>query len=254
MESVLEEAKSKGMVLVNHEDLSEIRSEFDSEIQKADKLCDAIDPEETPFKSKYEALNLLERLCSKMEATRTIASLEKNRSNIEELNWRIAKLRLKIGSIYWDCEDFPNAQNLLDLALEYYFPGLGEDINKMCGDESEKRDISKLEPPIFNIPVGRVVVDAMKCLNILGILWAGRGKTSTSFLYLLSAKRFYDDVIHANVVPMNDLNELESTLTHNLFYLAQAYGNAGDALKSSQYCLQVTEGILSKPYELLLYL
>lgn len=59
-----------------------------------------------------------------------------------------------------------------------------------------------------------------------------------SFLYLLAAKQFYDYTIQEE---MNDKTRegLETTLTLNLFYLAQAYGFVGNTDLSALYCHMV---------------
>lgn len=61
-----------------------------------------------------------------------------------------------------------------------------------------------------------------------------------SFLYLLASKKIYDDnIINSKNMTEKQKEEMESTLTHNLFYLAQAYGNNGNPKLSSYYCQQV---------------
>jgi hypothetical protein len=56
-----------------------------------------------------------------------------------------------------------------------------------------------------------------------------------SFLYLLASKKFYDN---SKDMKMSEgvRDEMEANLTNNLFYLAQAYGNIGNADLSSLYC------------------
>jgi hypothetical protein len=71
---------------------------------------------------------------------------------------------------------------------------------------------------------------------------------------LLSAKALYNKQIEQ---PHNKAFEIEldSVYTHNLFYLAQAYGNIGDSEKSSEYChetlqRQLNAGLVDLKYEL----
>lgn len=69
-------------------------------------------------------------------------------------------------------------------------------------------------------------------MNILleGILWAGRGQVKKSLLYLLSVKKMYhsaSDALDSELklkLKKSFASELDSIYTHNLFYLAQAYG------------------------------
>ena len=85
-------------------------------------------------------------------------------------------------------------------------------------------------------------VDFLEALNILGILWAGRGQVRKSFQYLLGANTLYmtikdgaDFKSKAHVLPAV-IEDLENIYTHNCFYLAQAYGNIGDSKLSSIFC------------------
>ena len=128
----------------------------------------------------------------------------------------------------------------------------------------------ELIPPVINITINDELVDAMKCLNMLGtfsachwlklcmlicqsiidcdhavlviiirlndliiflegILWAGRGQVRKSLLYLLSVKNMYQSAFESSynrcLLKKTFWAEIDSIYTHNLFYLAQAYGN-----------------------------
>jgi hypothetical protein len=116
MEGFLEEATAKGLHVVDNSRLGESYQDYDAAIAEADALCLIVDPEETPYVSKYKARDLLDPLCNRMEANRTIASLEKQKDIMDELDWRIASLRFRLGSIAWDVEEPHNTQIELELA------------------------------------------------------------------------------------------------------------------------------------------
>lgn len=59
-----------------------------------------------------------------------------------------------------------------------------------------------------------------------------------SFLYLLAAKQFYDYTIQKEMSAASR-EAMETTLTQNLFYLAQAYGFIGNTELSALYCHMV---------------
>jgi hypothetical protein len=91
------------------------------------------------------------------------------------------------------------------------------------------------------------VLEAMKCLNMFGILWSGRGQMKKSLLYLLAAKHLYHSTMSnqqstasgmssASKLTASNLKVLESMYTHNLFYLAQAYGHIAELKLSCIYC------------------
>ena len=83
------------MYVVNQEDGGEaVYVEFNAELVACDKLCDVMDPEDTPYKSKYEARDRLNHLCNKLEANKTVASLEKKKHVLKQLDWRIASLQV----------------------------------------------------------------------------------------------------------------------------------------------------------------
>jgi hypothetical protein len=116
MEELLLQAQAKGMHVVDNTRLSDSYGDFEEQITKADSLCEVIDPEETPYLSKYKARDILDALCNKLEANRTIASLEKNKDMFRELNWRIAAVRVRLGSISWEVEEPHHTQVELELA------------------------------------------------------------------------------------------------------------------------------------------
>jgi hypothetical protein len=116
MEQLFADAKAKGMHVVEEGKLHLSYSDYEIIVKEAEELCDVTDPEETPYKSKYDARAKLDALCNRMEANRTIASLEKNKEVIDELDWRIAATRTRLGSIAWEVEEPHNAQIELDMA------------------------------------------------------------------------------------------------------------------------------------------
>jgi len=75
--------------------------------------------------------------------------------------------------------------------------------------------------------------DALKCLNLLGILWTGRENVTRGALYLKSAEHVYTAL---SLMGSALSNAIEDIHTHTLFYLAQCYGNLGNAPMSSKFC------------------
>jgi hypothetical protein len=295
MEQLLSEAKEKGLVLVNSEDSNETKllSDYEKVSIEVEALLEIQDPENKPFESKYKARELLDQFLKQLEATKAIASLEKKSDSFLSLLRRlIAAAQVKVGSISWDCEEPHNAQTELEQAAAYYFPNVVKEIDELVGDRDEKlssvspefsqeredtlKEIENLSslPSSIHLPTSffkNTVCDAMKCLNILGILWAGRGQPLKSLYYLLAASQCYHIAISASSASSStapgssstssavvnppssffDLSanlerkELENSFTHNLFYLAQAYGNLKIIKKSSKYCQMTLQRQLS---------
>lgn len=251
VDSFISEAESKGMYLVDDKSCGALLEEYKSTLIETELLCSTVDDASEPYKSKYKARTMLDALMNKLEATRTIAAVEGKKSRMADMDWRIASARVKLGVISWECEEPHNAQTDLELAIQYYIPQFVEAVLEIVGPDSPETEedqaaaqpvkpTDKLVPPQITATaiLREQKVDAMKCLNMLGILWAGRGHVQKSFLYLLAAKNLYDldtGKVYA------DVNELESAYTHNLFYLAQAYGQIGDVMKSSEFCYETLQ-------------
>ena len=241
------------MYLVDSSDISDLLLEYDAVCQECDALCLQIDDEKTPYKSKYAARDKFDQLLKKLEATKAIAQLEMKKNSIQRLNVCIASLHVRLGVIAWECEEPHNTEIELEQAAEYYCNGYVNSVNETSPlpPESEEENIKLNADSYVPIPltVNENIVDTMKCLNMMGILWAGRGYVKRSFLYLLCAKDIYE---HQKLNNFEDIKkelsrcsksiqrqfmkEFESQYTHNLFYLAQAYGNIGNSVNSSRYC------------------
>lgn len=264
MDDLLLEATKKGMYLVDHDNTGPLLEEYDDVIAEADALCEVNDSVNAPYESKYKARTMLDQIINKMDATRAIAMLEKKSATMVALDRRLASAKVRVGTISWECEEPHNAQTELELACQYYFPGLVENITELSADhdvdaagsqpgEHEKKvtpaDI--VPPPELPVLSETIVVDAMKALNLLGILWAGRGQVIKSMMFLMSAHNFYISNVEAAAKspPLGQKSkfdkktnaDLGNAFTHNLFYLAQAYGNIGDTKKSCSYCHQTLQ-------------
>lgn len=255
--ALAEEAGKKGMVLVDSDETDKLLGEFDDKVQEVDDLCEIVDPESKPFESKYKAREILDKYLQRLEAARTIAKLEAKTEQSKRLSEKIAALQVKVGGISWDCEEPHSAQKDLDPACDYYYPGLNEQIQTMVGqmdelapgEDSFTPRYQELSTPTLQALSLHLLVDSLKCLNLLGILWAGRGQPHKSLVYLRCAELVYKTyrADHPRNHPSNAFNtnfadkELESSFTHTLFYLAQAYGHLRDTDLSSQYCQETLQ-------------
>lgn len=266
VDELIADATSKGMYVVDDKAQDALFDEFDSVLEEVNTLCDAVDAVETPFKSKYDARKMLDTLVNKFDANKSIALLEKQTAKITKLNMYIGYIRTRLGIICWEVEEPHNAQVELDIAAEYYAPAFLDELTTLLaksggddGDEKEEKEeeqvrelkegedidtpeipADELVPPLVKLPRKDVRVDAMKCLNMLGILWSGRGSLRKAIVYLKAAKLLYE-VSEEEKKQFSKkhffLNaDIESVHTHNLYYLAQVYGHLGDATLSAQYC------------------
>jgi hypothetical protein len=99
IDELLASATKNGMYLVNDSNTDALEEEYEEGIITVDTLCEVVDPETTPFDSKYKARKLLDDLCNKLEATRTIASLEKKSDVIHRMNKKIGKAWVSCFSV-----------------------------------------------------------------------------------------------------------------------------------------------------------
>ena len=126
-ESFSTAASEKGMYLVDHENISSLIADFEEVIRKSDALCEIEDPVETPYKSKYEARKILDEVTNKLEATQTILKLEGKKNNLNEVEWRLASCRVRLGTIAWECEEAHNTQVELEAAVVNDFLIISDD-------------------------------------------------------------------------------------------------------------------------------
>lgn len=110
LNSFMKEASDKGMYVVGDDSTKELIANYDKIMKECDRLCDIIDPDTTPYKSKYEAREQLDSIFQKLEATRTIASLDMKKEKMNECDWRIASIRVRQGIIAWEVEEPHNCQ------------------------------------------------------------------------------------------------------------------------------------------------
>ena len=75
MNEFLSGAAAQGLFAVDEGTHEKLEKEMVDILKEVDKLCEKVDPEATPFFSKYEARKMLDTLCNKLEATKTIANL-----------------------------------------------------------------------------------------------------------------------------------------------------------------------------------
>lgn len=203
-----------------------------------------------------------------------------------------------MGGISWEVEEPHNAQTELEEAAEYYVQGITgavasqtmdaddstseEESVKSVANDSTINSLAALSIPLTiddalkecyttstkkSLGLG-ILVDAMKCFNLLGILWAGRTNVSRSLLYLAVAKHIHSaygkqeeaEVIDPALPPVppaasatkpqtaiqKQQTRLELEYTHTLFYMAQAFGHLGDSRTSCVYCYETLKRQLSE--------
>jgi len=248
-----EQASKQGMVLVDHGNIGPLLKEFDQVLSSADALLEVVDPEETPFKSKYEARKQLDNMANQLEANATVLKLEGKGAVIKsDINWRLARLRVRTGTIAWDVEEPHNTEQDLDHAASILFPGLVEHVREATPDLGtgepktgteaaispsalEATAVSLMHPSVLVFDLDVSLDDALRCLNLLGILWTGRENVMRGALFLRCSEALYKALQQEEHKSLQAA-AIEDVHTHTLFYLAQCYGHIGDASMSSTFC------------------
>ena len=257
LDDVKKQTGNNSLFLPNTDNIKELCDEYEKILITIDELCDKVDPESTPFVSKYEARDRIDEIVKRLEATYTVSILEGKKDVARIMDRYVANLRVKLGIICWDVEEPHNCQIELDLAAEFLTPGYVKQITDLTKEEEllgtedgikhinddeivnktqnyEKHFVEPPNPKDDDGSSSELAVNQMKCLNMLGILWAGRGYKGRAFYYLQAVKSIYERI-------KTKSNEIENIYTHNLFYLAQAYVHIGDARKSSYFCRETLQ-------------
>lgn len=244
------------------QDVKNLLIEYENRIPEVENLCEIIDPESTPYKSKYAAREILDGLRKKFETYNILMKVENsaNMTLLRALKDRINSIAIKLASIAYECEEPHETEKELSFVCSNFYPEFIEEVNILCSDADQNDSGSNAEaikeyqveewkPPKIKLNENIDLLDAIKCLNLFGILWSGRSQVKKSFLYLLAAKNLY----HSNSTVISDLTpsrkeSLEAVYTHNLFYLAQAYGHIKELKLSCIYCQETLRRQLVKGF------
>ncbi len=174
------------------------------------------DPPEEPFRSLYSARKLLLSALAKMDGC------TEHFNEHEDFKVVRSCLQLELGINYINAEELSQGEELLETCL------------------------TRLNSLSSKVKTASITTQA---LNQLGILWGNRDEQQKALECLLKSKAVYESHI-ALPPPITDSQWLlgeakseaerekafESNHTLTLFYLAQVYGNLGQAKLSAQYC------------------
>lgn len=183
-----------------------LEKEFQDIITRYDKLWEVEDPEETPYKSKYEARALLESALKEVE--KILAGLH-DEEEVEKGKEAVAMLHLFLGKNYYYCEEVPTGEMYLNRALESY-----------------------LRSPLRTTP--KPFIRIQDVLNQLGMLWCNRQNHAEGMNFLRRAQIMYMN--QPEEVKKAEGSRIEDNYTLTMFYLAQAYGALQKPALSALFC------------------
>lgn len=202
-------------------DFQTLLTELKEKYTQVRKLLDSNDKcvdETKPYKSKYEAIDILKDMHSSLLKTPNNIVKEEN-----DVNTLLAIISLNLGIVYVETEELK----------------LGEECFMNCIDNLNE-----------NETLPQRIIPMISALNQLGILWSQRNQASVSKTFLERAENIYKDFMKLGNKPINmsslflvkiddepePITVLEKLHTLTLYYLAQIYGTLEDYLKSAIYC------------------
>lgn len=210
------------MIVTSDMSAKEFINDFKENYGKVRKLLDEHsknDPENEPYVSKYKAREILINM---YDALTKVTETEMNLDQIK-LDAMLGVVLLNIGVIDMETEELTPSEEVL-------------------------REAEDLLTPNASNP--EIVTTLINIENNLGILWSNRDEPAKAKLFLLKAKRFYEDFKCTLQMPLpieqiisnfgetvtGDFMFLEKAHTLSLYYLAQVYGSLKENLKSAVYC------------------
>ena len=217
--------------------------DFDEGIKQVIKLHNAVDPDATPFKSKYEAREILKQLLaheviamSQGGNSVSVTGVSNTSCNNEEEKSGTASGGLS-----------PSQRRL---GILYYYLGLNhtETEETGSGENNLSQAMEVLEKDPQSCP--NELLDAY---NQLGIIWCNRSEHAKAYEYLDKAVKHYQrskevqlskEKESGNVPSEADdqlMQRLEALHTHTLFFFAQVQGYLGNADMAASYCHQTLE-------------
>lgn len=221
----------------------EILSDYKEVYEKAVKLVNEEsknDPPIDPYRSHYEARDLLMQMKENLKNSIVSVQAEEADDGVNDFTYQVIQAFVcrDLGRINVFCEE----------------PSTGENFLKDCLDLVKER---KIEP--------QAIIPYVGAMNELGIVYANRSEYKKAYDYLVESEKAYKEfkLTTKNALAITDVfgtaeeieegkgpNELESLYTLCTFYMAQVYGHLGELDKSAQYChLTLRRQMEAKSYE-----
>lgn len=180
-------------------------------IDKYDALWEIQDPEENPYKSKYEARKLLEAVLKEVE--RLLADAVPGSDDASLGSDACARFSLYLGKNHYFCEEIPTAEQLFNRSLERYL-----------------KSASRLVPDNF--------LSIQDVFNQLGMLWCNRHGHAEGMNYLRRAQIMFENRPDCVRQDPNYNQRSADNYTLTMFYLAQAYGALQKPGLSARFCAE----------------
>ncbi|KAM9765712.1 KIF-binding protein [Menidia menidia] len=212
------------------------------------------DPENDPFRSKYNARELLREIYCSLKSFEGGDGEEEtgpDSSNQPPPEQPVDGQR-EDAFTQGFCGDSPEGMRAAKLgAVEYYLGVNHVETEELSAGQEHLMNCMKLldrcRVSSENVSLG------IHVRNQLGILWAGRDETETAQGFLETAESIYQQYMKEDGTPPTDMTEyfsaeesmlthqertkkFELAYTHTMYYLAQVYQNLGQTERAATYC------------------
>eukprot|EP01051_Picozoa_sp_SAG22_P022065 SAG22_NODE_5138_length_1079_cov_0.762245_1_plen_337_part_10 len=182
-------------------------------LEIAKQLSEAPNDDKTPYKTKYEARGILEKLKAEVEAglaaQPTIASSE----DYTKSKGKVAIVDALLGANYVDTEETPEGERCLSAALAFF----------------------KTQPRAY-------LSVLQETYNSLGVLWCGRSEYSKARDFIAAAKSVYHEHKDQQLAGAGESwkpEDCHKNYMLSLFFLAQVLSHLGEGAEAAQ-CIQAT--------------
>ena len=183
----------------------ELEKKFAATQLEAKRLRAILDPEETPYDSRYEERSILSALSKQAASNEAAGGADAKRARVIR-----ALADGQLGRNFMDTEEPGSSQAKLESAIEG-LEGVAEE-----------------------------AVAYVEALNNLGVVWCNRGETKPALELLERARAAHTAAAAppadgAPPRPESEVVRLEDACTLTTFYLAQVYGNLGRRAESAAH-------------------
>lgn len=214
--------------------------DFETTLRRYDELAARVDPEEEPYKSKYEGRALLEAFLAKHSKS---GSGEQSPSGRLQQEDAVAVISGRLGVNLLQCEETTPAEKPLQLCL-------ARATTSAAAVDAATKGESVL-PSLQPQDAIRMIHAGLEAANHLALLYSGWDMHAKALAALEQGRSLYrrarriiaGDVgggsAAAAAVAAAQIAGLDALFTHTTFYLAQVHGHLGHSVDTHRY-IEVT--------------
>ncbi|CEM31394.1 unnamed protein product [Vitrella brassicaformis CCMP3155] len=192
-------------------------ADWASRLQQYDDLSAKIDPETTPYASKYKGRQILFELMRD-------GVVMSEQSPSRKLTEALMDVYVRLAFNYVDTDEIASGEKVLRRAYQV--------VLQLCSD-----------PSVGEASMQKHRLMLLKMGNLMASIWCNRASSRRGCNYLRRNLLLYTHAKQSAAQPTAEgfTHDLEKEYTLTLFYLAQAYGGMGEGRLSAEYCAMTLE-------------